>query len=101
MILWGGGRFVLLTGVSGAGWVEAAARVSAETGVEVRALQIGPGCEVTDTFGDWEMQSEVSDSGCVLVRPDGHVCWRAHSLSAEPAKDLNKTMQCILGKDDD
>lgn len=93
----GRGRFTLLTGVSGSGWIEAAARVSAETGVEIRAFQIGPGCEINDTFGDWAMQSEVSDSGCVLVRPDGHVCWRLNSLSAEPVNELIRTMKQILG----
>ncbi|MEL7166011.1 MAG: FAD-dependent monooxygenase [Pseudomonadota bacterium] len=97
----GRGRFTLLTGVQGAGWIEAAARVSAETGVEIRAFQIGPGCEVSDTFGDWAMQSEVSDAGCVLVRPDGHVGWRAQSLSAEPTKDLHRTMNRILGKENE
>jgi hypothetical protein len=93
----GRGRFTLLTGVSGSSWVEAAARTSAETGVEVRALQIGPGCEVIDTFGDWAMQSEVSDSGCVLVRPDGYVGWRAHMLSSEPTAELTRVMKSILG----
>ena len=94
----GRGRFVLMTGVSGSGWVEAAARVSAELGAEVRAYQVGPGCEINDTFGDWAMQSEVADSGCVLVRPDGHVAWRAQSLSAEPTKDLTRVMSQILGR---
>ncbi len=94
----GRGRFVLLTGVSGAGWVEATARAGAVTEVDIRAYQVGPGCEVNDTFGDWAMQSEVSDSGCVLVRPDGHVGWRAQSLSAEPTVDLTRVMQTILGR---
>ena len=79
------------------GWIEAAARVGAETGVEIRAYQIGPGCEVNDTFGDWALQSEVTDSGCVLVRPDGHVCWRAQMLSAAPTADLTHVMTKILG----
>ncbi len=94
----GRGRFVLLTGVSGGSWSEAAARTSAELGVEVRAIQIGPGCEVADTFGDWAMQCDVSDSGCVLVRPDGYVGWRAAMLSAEPAVELTRVMRSILGR---
>lgn len=94
----GRGRFTLLTGVSGGAWAEAAARVSAETGVDVRAVQIGPGCAVTDTFGDWAMQAEVSDAGCVLVRPDGYVGWRSVSLSAEPAAELTRVMKQILGR---
>lgn len=93
----GRGRFTLITGVSGAGWVEAAARVQAETGVEIRAIQIGPGCEVNDTFGDWAMESEVSDSGLVLVRPDGHVCWRQRELSAFPTAELGEVMKKVLG----
>ena len=92
------GRFVLLTGVSGSSWMEAAARTSAETGVEVRADQVGPGCEVTDIFGDRAMQSEVSDSGCVLVRPDGHVAWRARMLSADPTGNLDRVILSIMGK---
>ncbi len=93
----GRGRFTLLTGVSGAGWVEAAARVQADTGVEIRAIQIGPGCEVNDTFGDWEVQSEINDSGCLLVRPDGHVCWRQQRLSADPTGELAAAMRQLLG----
>lgn len=92
----GRGRFTLLTGVSGAAWVEAAARASADTGVEIKAWQIGPDCDVVDTFGDWAMQSEISDSGCVLVRPDMHVCWRQQELSTSPAADLLAAMQRIL-----
>ncbi len=93
----GHGRFTLFTGVSGAGWVEAAARVSAETGVEIKVWQVGPGCEVTDTFGDWAVQSDISDSGCVLTRPDAHVCWRQRELTAAPTTDLAAAMNTILG----
>ncbi len=94
----GRGRFTVLTGVAGAGWSLAAARVSAETGAEVRAIQIGPGCEINDTFGDWALVSEVGDSGCVLVRPDGYVGWRAPMLSADPAAELRQVMRRILGR---
>ena len=95
----GRGRFTLLTGVAGSSWILAAAQASAELGLDLRAHQIGPGCEITDTFGDWAMQSEVSDSGCVLVRPDGYVGWRAQMLSSEPAAELTRVMRRILGKD--
>lgn len=93
----GRGRFALLTGVSGSAWLEAAARASADTGVEIRVWQIGPGCEILDTFGSWAGQSEISDTGCVLVRPDRHVCWRQQALSKSPAADLLAAMQRILG----
>ena len=34
---------------------------------------IGPRRELLDHTGDWARAREVSDSGCVLVRPDHHV----------------------------
>ena len=94
----GRGRFTLITGVSGAGWVEAGARAQAEIGVEIRVFQIGPGCEINDTFGDWAMASEVSDSGCILVRPDCHVCWRRRDLAANPSEELAGAVRRILAR---
>ncbi|MDE0304065.1 MAG: FAD-dependent monooxygenase [Albidovulum sp.] len=94
----GRGRFTLFTGISGAGWVEAGARAQAEFGVEIRVIQIGPGCEVSDTFGDWALASEVGDSGCVLVRPDCHVCWRRRELAANPSEALAGAMRQILAR---
>lgn len=94
----GRGRFTLLTGVAGGSWMEAVARASAELGLDLRGYQIGPGCEIIDTFGDWAMQSEVSDSGCVLVRPDGYVGWRAQMLSPEPSTEIMRVLRQIVGK---
>jgi 2,4-dichlorophenol 6-monooxygenase len=93
----GRGRFTLLTGIAGDGWIEAAARLSADLGVEIRAFQIGPGCAVADPFGDWAHAREVEDSGCVLARPDGHVAYRARDISARPVADLAEAMRQILG----
>ena len=30
-----------------------------------------------DPYGDWASRSEVDTTGCVLIRPDGHVAWRS------------------------
>lgn len=98
MDLVGRGRFVVLTGVSGAKWIEACARVSVELGIDLEGIQIGPGCAVNDTFGDWAVQSEISDSGCLLVRPDGHIGWRVNMLSADAEQDLKMAMLKILGR---
>ena len=71
--------------------------MSAETGAEIKVWQVGPGCEVVDTFGDWAVQSDISDSDCVLVRPDAHVCWRQRELTAATITDLAAAMNTILG----
>jgi 2,4-dichlorophenol 6-monooxygenase len=93
----GHGRFTLLTGIGGDAWTQAAAEVSARTGVEIAAYVIGPGREVLDIYDDWARLSEVADDGCVLVRPDQHVAWRSASLAEDPAGALAEAMEQILG----
>ncbi len=94
----GKGRFTLLTGIGGEAWVEAATAVSASTGVEVEALVIGPGRDLHDIFGDWAEARETSETGCVLVRPDQHVAWRAEAVSANAAGDLEAALLSVLGR---
>jgi 2,4-dichlorophenol 6-monooxygenase len=93
----GKGRFVLLTGVGGDRWAQAAEAVSARTGVEIASFVIGPGRDVLDLYDDWAALSEVSDRGCVLVRPDLHVAWRSHDLVVDPAAELRSVVDAILG----
>ncbi len=93
----GKGRFSLFTGIGGERWVEAAAVLSARTGVEVATFVVGPGREVLDTYDDWSRASEVGESGCVLVRPDAHVAWRSHTMVADPLGVLAGVLERILG----
>ena len=48
-------------------------------------------------LGDWARAREVSDSGCVLVRPDHHVAWRAMKASANAERDLSAALMKVLG----
>lgn len=96
--LCGHGRFTVLTGIGGHGWVEAAKAVSAATGLDVRAVTIGHGCDYEDPYGDWARAREVSDGGCVLVRPDNHVAWRAQRRSASATDDLTAVFSALLGR---
>jgi 2,4-dichlorophenol 6-monooxygenase len=93
----GKGRFVLLTGIGGDGWAQAAEAVSARTGVQIAPFVIGPGREVLDLYDDWAALSEVSERGCVLVRPDLHVAWRSQDLVADPTAELGRVVDAILG----
>lgn len=93
----GKGRFTLFTGIGGDAWREAAAAVSARTGVEIAVYVVGPGREVHDIYDDWARLREVAEAGCVLVRPDAHVAWRSHELAADPTAELARTMGQILG----
>ncbi|GFJ82784.1 aromatic-ring hydroxylase C-terminal domain-containing protein [Phytohabitans houttuyneae] len=95
--LGGQGRFTVLTGVGGTGWVAAAAAVGAELGVPVAAVTIGPGADYEDLYGDWARLREVEDGGCLLLRPDNHVCFRAGTATADAAGDLRDALRRVLG----
>ncbi|MFI7482048.1 FAD-dependent oxidoreductase [Kocuria sp. M1R5S2] len=94
--LCGHGRFTVLTGVNGAAWAEAAAQVAEATGVEITAHVVGPGQEYEDLYGDWARQREHSDSGCVLVRPDNHIGFRAMSTVEDPRQALEDALSAVL-----
>jgi 2,4-dichlorophenol 6-monooxygenase len=94
----GKGRFALLTGISGQRWIGAAEQVAGELGIEIAAYVIGPGREYTDLYDDWARLREVAEDGCVLVRPDAHVGWRAATLAADPAGELRGALESMLDR---
>ena len=93
----GKGRFVLLTGIGGEAWLEAARATASRYGIGLDAFCIGPGRELVDHYGDWAEAREVGETGCVLVRPDAHVAWRAAD-AADAESRLSKALGSILGK---
>ena len=94
----GKGRFTVLTGISGQEWADAAQTAARALGIEVDAHVIGPGREYTDVYDDWARLREVEESGCVLVRPDTHVAWRAHEMLTDPAKQLTEALAAVLAR---
>ena len=97
--LCGQGRFTVLTGIGGDGWVTAAETVGKELGIEIVCHKIGPRQQWQDFAGDWGRNSEVRDGGIVLVRPDQHVGWRRESACDDAAgatEELRKVMKSIL-----
>ena len=97
--LTGKGRFTLLTGISGEAWVDAASRAARGLGIDIETILIGPRRTYIDHEGEWARAREVGDSGCVLVRPDQHVAWRAEEMVADPAAELVRVLSAILDRD--
>ena len=93
----GHGKFTLLTGIGGEAWVEAAKALSADFGVNIATRVIGPRREYEDLTGDWATTREIEDSGCLVVRPDHHVGWRAFTASGTPREDLSRAFKILLG----
>lgn len=96
--LCGKGRFTLFTGIGGEAWEAAAAEVGAETGLDIRVHVIGPRRKIVDHSGDWARARDIRDSGCILVRPDQHVAWRAEAMSDQPAAELRRVLTKILAR---
>jgi 2,4-dichlorophenol 6-monooxygenase len=96
--LCGHGKFTLLTGLGGEAWVEAARNAGKELGIEIVTHVIGPRQVYADHSGDWARASEIRDSGCLLVRPDHHVCWRSVGPAQAPAAELLRVLRSILAR---
>jgi 2,4-dichlorophenol 6-monooxygenase len=94
----GKGRFTVLTGIGGQGWIDAARTVGRELGIDIAAHTIGPRQHWQDFTGDWARAREIRDGGVLLVRPDQHVAWRSQASSADPAGDLRRVLRSILDR---
>lgn len=93
----GKGKFTVFTGIGGEAWLEATKKIAVELNIDLQAVQIGPDRDYTDIYGDWVDAREISDSGCLLVRPDFHVAFRAQSVSENAEQDLRNALTQILG----
>ena len=79
----GQGRFTMLTGTGGEAWAAAAADIARAHDIDLQAFVIGPGKDAHDLFGDWAAMRETAEDGCVLIRPDQHVAFRADTVTAD------------------
>ncbi len=92
------GEFTLFTGIGGEGWVEAANGYSDANGVPINTVVVGPGQDVEDIYQEWAEIREVDEDGCLLVRPDGYICYRSMSAAGNAAELVANAMNQILGK---
>ena len=97
--LGGKGRFVLLTGLCGEAWRGAAAAVAHRFGLDLPVISIGPdGSDAHDIYADWYYQSGIDEDGCILVRPDNYIGWRALTLPEDPQAALHDALSAILAR---
>jgi 2,4-dichlorophenol 6-monooxygenase len=94
----GKGRFTLLTGIGGDAWIKAADVVSERLGVQIEPFVIGPGRDLEDLYGDWARLREITDTGCLVVRPDAHIAYRASTVDADPTTALTEAFEGLLGR---
>jgi 2,4-dichlorophenol 6-monooxygenase len=93
----GQGAFTLITSIGGEAWVDAAKKLAKAKGIAINTRVIGPRRDFEDHTGDWARVRQIADSGCLLVRPDQHVAFRAMKASAHAEKELTSALNSILG----
>jgi len=94
----GGGAFTIFTGLGGKAWAEAVQAVANNLGITLNAHIIGPRQEYVDHTGDWSRANEIGDSGCVITRPDQHVCWRTEVMVDDPTAELTRVLSAVLSR---
>jgi 2,4-dichlorophenol 6-monooxygenase len=90
--------FTLITGASGGAWIDAADAVADSLGVAIKGVKVALGQPNNDVLGAWTRAREVSDAGCVLVRPDRHVAWRSHDAVDDPQATLDNVVRNLLDR---
>ncbi|KAI8936247.1 hypothetical protein NX059_006670 [Plenodomus lindquistii] len=70
--------------------------LQSKVGSKIKVVRVGVGLEWVDVYFDWDEKRGVEEDGCVLVRPDFFVAWRAHESGDETIRSA-KAMMRILG----
>ncbi len=92
----GRGAFTLFVGSDAAAWRRAAEAVAAETGLPLNVVTVGGADGYADVDGGWAAVRGTAEDGAVLVRPDGHVGWRASDASG--CARLREAMGAIMAR---
>lgn len=88
-------EFSIFAGRKGDGWKNIAASVSKEFGLSTPCFVIG-GVEIKDIEDTFLTRFGLAEDGAVLVRPDGWIAFRAHSLETDSADKLRGAFAQVL-----
>lgn len=76
--------FVLLVGSNGQPWQEAAKQLA----LPLQVYRVAEDGDLVDPQNKWQEIYEITDTGAVLVRPDGHVAFRKQTMPKNPEQEL-------------
>ncbi|MBP9741856.1 MAG: FAD-dependent monooxygenase [Burkholderiales bacterium] len=86
-------EFVLLTGSDGEQWRMVAEKISQT--LLLKIYNVAEDGDLINPSNDWQDIYEITNSGAVLVRPDGHVAWRRKSMVENPKAELEKYFELL------
>ncbi|APU13216.1 MULTISPECIES: FAD-dependent monooxygenase [Actinoalloteichus] len=89
------GTSLTLLSPAGSGWDVAAAQAADRLDVPLDVLLISPDDPAFPTSPTWAKEYGLTDTGAVLIRPDGHVAWRC-AEGVPAADDLVKAVDAVL-----
>ena len=90
-------NFTLLAASDGAAWCESAPGAASQAGVQLEVLRLGQG-GLNDPTNGFAAAYGLEPTGCVLVRPDGFVAWRAKDGLKASAANLSAVLSSILSQ---
>jgi hypothetical protein len=93
-----GPGMTVLTGPDGGRWRQAADEVASELGVKVTVRIVGD-ARLCDPTGGFSTLYGLEPDGAVVVRPDGHIAWRARSAAGlDLCCELSEGIRASLGE---
>lgn len=84
-------HLTLLVGADGDAWEKAAA------GTDGPLVSLRCGADFEDPTGTFHDLYGIGPDGAVLIRPDGHVAWRSHTVTPDPLTTLRAAVTVCLG----
>lgn len=90
-----GRNFTLLAAADATTWCESASQAATRLGIEVAVFRLGQDA-LQDPTGEFNAAYGLEPTGCVLIRPDGIVAWRAKNGAAASAKILREVLATLL-----
>lgn len=87
--------YVLLVGSDGHAWQMAANELSQTLSVPLKSYRVANNGDLSDPENIWHQIYEITTTGAVLVRPDGHVSWRSKSMVENPNAVLSNILCTI------
>jgi len=91
-----GKNFCLLAAENGAGNCDAARDAAAGLGLALDAYRVAGGENVSDPDGRFAEAYGLSDSGAVIVRPDGFVAWRGKDARDASTATVGAVLRSLL-----
>ncbi|MFG3549044.1 FAD-dependent monooxygenase [Streptomyces sp. NPDC047725] len=91
-------RPLLMAGAKAAEWCDAARAVARRTGIDLDVVRLGD--DVTERERSWHDATGVTETGAVLIRPDGFVAWRSTAAQPSPEGVLEDVLNHVLARDE-